>query len=39
MKTTTIQNLEGFSGTLLIPVFETYVKSLVPIEFHGVSVH
>jgi leucyl aminopeptidase len=39
MKTNTIQDLEGFSGTLLIPVFETYVKSLVPIEFHGVSVH
>jgi leucyl aminopeptidase len=38
MKTNTIQNLEGFSGTLLIPVFETYAKSLVPIEFHGVSV-
>lgn len=38
MKTTTIKNLEGFSGTLLIPVFETYAKSLVPIEFHGVSV-
>jgi leucyl aminopeptidase len=38
MKTTTIKNLEGFSGTLLIPVFETYAKSLVPIEFQGVSV-
>ena len=39
MKTKTIQNLEGFSGTILIPVFETYAKSLVPIEFHEVSVH
>ncbi|WP_310381183.1 leucyl aminopeptidase family protein [Flavobacterium sp.] len=39
MKTNTIQNLEGFSGTILIPVFETYAKSLVPIEFHGISVH
>ncbi len=38
MKTTTIKNLEGFSGTILIPVFETYAKSLVPIEFQGVSV-
>jgi leucyl aminopeptidase len=38
MKTNTIQNLEEFSGTILIPIFETYVKSLVPIEFHGVSV-
>lgn len=27
-----------FKGTLLIPVFETHEKSLVPIEFHGVSV-
>ena len=39
MKTKTIQNFEGFSGTILIPVFETYAKSLVPIEFHEVSVH
>jgi len=38
MKTNTIKNLEGFSGVILIPVFETYAKSLVPIEFHGVSV-
>jgi len=30
--------LEKYSGTILIPVFETNVKSLVPIEFHGVSV-
>lgn len=39
MKTNTIKNLDNFKGTILIPVFETYVKSLVPIEFHGVSVH
>ncbi|HWS59514.1 MAG TPA: leucyl aminopeptidase family protein [Flavobacterium sp.] len=39
MKINTIKNLEGFSGAILIPVFETYAKSLVPIEFHGVSVH
>lgn len=38
MKTNTLKNLEGFSGVILIPVFETYSKSLVPIEFHGVSV-
>ncbi|QBN17659.1 leucyl aminopeptidase family protein [Flavobacterium nackdongense] len=38
MKTITIKNLEGFSGTILIPVFETYAKSLVPLEFHGVAV-
>jgi leucyl aminopeptidase len=38
MKTITIKNLEGFSGVILIPVLETYSKSLVPIEFQGVSV-
>ena len=39
MKTNTIKNLDKFMGTILIPVFETYSKSLVPIEFQGVSVH
>jgi leucyl aminopeptidase len=39
MKTNTIKNLDNFSGTILIPVFETYSKSLVPIEFHGVSIN
>lgn len=38
MKIETIKNLDGFTGTLLIPVFETHAKNLVPIEFHGVSV-
>ena len=38
MQTTTIKNLNNFTGTVLIPVFETYSKSLVPIEFQGVSV-
>lgn len=38
MKTKKITNLDGYSGTILIPVFETNAKSLVPIEFHGVSV-
>ena len=38
MKTKSIQNLDNYSGTILIPVFETYENSLVPIEFHGVSV-
>ena len=33
-----IQNLDNYSGTILIPVFETNVKNLVPIEYHGVSV-
>ena len=39
MKIKTTQSLEGFIGTVLVPVFETYAKSLVPIEFQGVSVH
>lgn len=38
MNFTHIQNLDNYSGTILIPVFETTAKSLVPIEFHGTSV-
>ena len=38
MKTTRIQNVHQFEGTILIPVFETHAKSLVPIEFEGISV-
>ena len=38
MKHKSIQNLEKYAGTILIPVFETHEKSLVPTEFHGVSV-
>ncbi|MBC7523547.1 MAG: leucyl aminopeptidase family protein [Flavobacterium sp.] len=34
-----IQNLNNFSGTIIIPVFETNAKSIVPIEFHGCSVY
>ena len=33
-----VKNLEQYIGTILIPVFETTAKSLVPIEYHGVSV-
>ncbi len=33
-----IQNLDNYSGTILIPVFETTAKSLVPIEYHGASM-
>ena len=33
-----IPNLNDFSGTLLIPVYETYEKSIIPIEFHLASV-
>jgi leucyl aminopeptidase len=38
MKTKNIENLEGFTGVILIPVFETSSQNLVPIEFHGVAV-
>lgn len=38
MKTHTIKSLEGFVGTLLIPVFETHAQSVLPTEFHGVEV-
>ncbi|AWA30569.1 leucyl aminopeptidase [Flavobacterium magnum] len=38
MKIITVHELADFKGTILIPVFETHVKSLVPIEFQGVSV-
>jgi len=38
MKTQPIKNLEGYTGTLLIPVFETHAQSVLPIEFHGVEV-
>lgn len=39
MKTNKIESLDGYKGTILIPVFETNVKSIVPIEFHGISVY
>lgn len=39
MKTQQIENLENYMGTILIPVFETHVKSVVPIDFHGVFVN
>jgi leucyl aminopeptidase len=38
MKTNIIQNLNGFSGTILIPVFETYEKNIVPIAFDGLEI-
>ncbi len=38
MKTKNIHSLENYSGTILIPIIETNVKSIVPIEFNGVSV-
>jgi len=39
MKVKKIQNLDNYSGTILIPVFETTQKSIVPIEFRGLSVY
>lgn len=38
MKTQSIQDFNTFKGTLLIPVFETYEKSLIPIDFDGLSI-
>ena len=38
MKINSISSLEKYTGTILIPVFETNAKSLIPIEFHGVAV-
>jgi len=38
MQIKNIPNLDGFSGTILIPVFETNAHNIVPIEYHGVSI-
>lgn len=38
MKTSTVVNLDNFSGTIIIPVFETYSKSIVPIAFNGLEI-
>jgi len=38
MKTKTIDSLDNFSGTVLIPVFETTAKNLIPIQFNGLAV-
>lgn len=38
MKTTKIDSSEKFSGTILIPVFETSAKNLIPIQFDGLEV-
>jgi leucyl aminopeptidase len=38
MKTITIDSLENFSGTVLIPVFETTSNNLIPIQFDGVEI-
>lgn len=38
MKTRKIDNLKEFSGTVLIPVFETSAKNLIPITYDDVEV-
>jgi leucyl aminopeptidase len=38
MKTRRIENLDDFSGTVLIPVFETTAKSIIPIKFEGLEI-
>ncbi|EIA07602.1 leucyl aminopeptidase family protein [Flavobacterium frigoris] len=38
MKTRKIDNLKEFSGTVLIPVFETSAKNLIPIKYDDVEV-
>ena len=38
MKIKQIENLDTYTGTLLIPVFETYEKNIIPIEYHLASV-
>ncbi|MGO4821736.1 MULTISPECIES: leucyl aminopeptidase family protein [unclassified Flavobacterium] len=38
MKTTQINSLKGFSGTIIIPVFETTAKNLIPIKFENVEI-
>jgi leucyl aminopeptidase len=38
MKTKEINKLEDFSGTVLIPVFETTAKSIIPIKFEGLEI-
>ena len=38
MKTNTVTSVDNFSGTILIPVFETYEKSIVPIIYNEVEV-
>ena len=39
MKIKKIASLDNYTGTILIPIFETTSKSIVPIEYHGVSVY
>lgn len=38
MQIKTIPNIAGFSGTILIPVFETNFNNIVPVTFDGISI-
>lgn len=38
MKTTQINSLKDFSGTILVPVYETTAKNLIPIKFEGIEI-
>ncbi len=38
MKVTSIDSLDNFSGTVLIPVFETTVNNVIPIQFDGLEI-
>ncbi len=38
MQIKTIPNITGFSGTILIPVFETNFNNIVPFEFDGIAI-
>lgn len=38
MKTSKIDSLENFSGTVLVPVFETSAKNLIPIKFGDLEI-
>lgn len=38
MKTKKVESLENFAGAILIPVFETNPKNLIPIQFGDLSI-
>ncbi|MDG2431036.1 M17 family metallopeptidase [Flavobacterium sp.] len=38
MKIKAIENLENFTGTVIVPVFETSPKNIVPISFEGIEI-
>ena len=38
MRIRNIHNLDNFKGTIIIPILETTAKSVIPIEYNGVSV-